>query len=472
MFDPLSKPFVAAEAPLFDGVELSHIVSDIDEPFEIDIAEQPNGTLSIRVREDLHSYVIQGVQSLDLASSIARSTPRPTIDNTHTRLEFITEVDGDFVIRIVSGERVGQQVGPGKPFMTVDGRPNILSYHYLSRYGSAGSETPIQAFDLEFVAMAFDERYHCPQLTGQMANIVTSLWLQDRSDYLRARSVDFHFVRRRHVDGNAISSDMRELLYRLNGSDTATVLRTRPDLFPVNGPLDGPLSKVDLSPSCLENYRYVTEPDCEKRNALRRFLLTNAITAADDLPPAHSPDMADPLNFSQFRKSRRDWSKVSRSPFGDHLGLDDSVSSYCSVANHDGPCLLVFHEYIDDSGDGCSTRYHVIDESRSITTTSLDLAEAILFLRAQEAGDPRVVAFDYDLSFEALLLSGNHIGHGFSVFSFPGLNEAWISIEQHEDGFSGPFDAPERHPTILEAVTRTYELFRAAIAPANPVNRI
>jgi hypothetical protein len=468
MTDYLSRPFVAGDPPLFDGKQVAHISGrkTADGIFDIDIRER-GGAFAMRISAGPKCYVIDGIRSVGDALAVADKLPAPNDFNTHTRLRFISERDGDFIVRIVSGENVGQQVGPGDVFMTEDGRSNLLTYHRLSEYRSEASEIRIQAFDLQYIAMSFDERYHREALTGRRAGIITSTWIHDGSDYLKERSVNYHFAKRHHADGDAISPTIAQRLRAMDAEDAAKVHRSRADLFPINGPIE-PLSRTKISPSAEDNFRYVTKSNPDDRKTMRYELLAKAIETARDLPPPHVPDMADRLDFAGFRASRQTWERVEDSPYSDPTGVSSLLHAYATSTNREGRDLLVFVETYKLLDGARAERRHIVDQGNTVTVSTDDLAEAILFLRAQEAGDPRVAPVAIDLSFEALSENGEHIGNGRSAYSFPDLEGVYVRIREHDDGFSGPFDKTERHPTANAALTAAHENFMDAIAAQTP----
>jgi hypothetical protein len=259
------------------------------------------------------------------------------------------------------------------------------------------------------------------------------------------------------------------MLREMNEKDALEPQRCREDLYPVSGPMP-PLALTNVSPSAEENFRYVSERNPDVRAILRKTAFDLAIKKAADLPPPAVPEAEAPVDFEGFQKSQLHWSRPLGSPF--ELPEEDisRVDSYLATESTAAEGLPIFRQDYVIPGGINSSRYIISVDDRILKFSSNELAEAILFLRAQDAGDPRVTQDRADLSYGALVANGEHTGHGFTCYAFPGLKGLWLRVHQRHDGFCGPFDETVRFASPEETLAATYEQFIEAITPAAPAN--
>lgn len=466
--DILLRPYAAALPPLFAGEKLLQ-------------EERPDGTPVTVIRQgDRHKvrigagasrlcYVIEGIDDVRDAMELARTMPAPNAATTHTTLSAVArDAEHGFVVRVESGERCGSQAGT-KVLLEVEGRVNQMSFHRAADYGLPEAEIPILAFDLRLFAKVFDEGWHFDEMFGGRSGEMRSLWIGDFSDELETRRADYVLVRRQRADGRPAPKGSGS--HRAAGTIEDPV-HCRPDLHPVHGPIEALLT-VDVSPPADVNFRYVTEADPDRRAALRREIMREAVARADreiriDFAPS-GPKL--PLSFEEFLRTAREYRYTDRpnSPYPDPDGVSTWARAYAeSDGAHDG--LLVRQEFykLPDKYRTLASRFHIEAGGRKYTLVSPDLAAAIVYLRAQADGDPRVARSRRNLSYEALAANGEHHGRGWSSFAFPDLPNAYFRIEQTEAGFSSEFSGDERFPSMEQALEAAYATFMEAILEDAP----
>jgi hypothetical protein len=461
-------PFVAGQPPMFSGDLVSSRVRGDGVPVEV--RHIPSRGHLVRIGEGASCYVVDKVIGADVALALADAMPAPSPATTHTVLTHVClDADRGHVVRVEVGEGVGTQIGPKRPFPERPGRVKQLSFYPASSYGDPGSEIPIRAFDLRFVAKTYDEKWHSEELTGRREGVLRSLWLADLSDELEDRCVKYVFLRREY----AVAGDAPQGVGRHAGTISDPV-RVRPDLDPVYGPVE-PLARLDVSPPAEANFRYVTEPDDATRAALRLELTQAAVRKAERrLPISFAPRPRGPMSFPEFVASKREY----RFRHGESAYADPELDPVCDAT-------FVLAQSSDEAVDGLVYRqqfYRMADEyrttaacfhvelgGRKFVVGSSDVAEALLFLRAQADGDPRVSPDRPAIDFAAVAATGEFHGYGWSSFRLPGLEDVYLRIRHHEDGFSTAFSSEEeRFPTVSAALEASYERFMDAAYGGTP----
>lgn len=461
-FSRFSRPFVAGLPPLFAG-EMVFAGRADRVPAQIVFREERGYT--VRLGDGAMCYVIKDVASRRDAIELASTMPAPSKASTHTVLAHICkDAELGHIVRVMSGEGLGWEFQPGAAVDPSNGRPNQLSYHRASAFGDPAAGIETYALDLRFVAKVYDEQYHLDAVTDRRAGILRSLWVVDSSDDLKTNLSNCVFVRRERSGSGPLPQG--------SGRDEAGTVEdpVRTSHGPVYGPVD-PLLRRDLSPSPEINFRYVAEPDEERRRAMREGQLRQAVKSAWDITIPFADPLAKPWSLEAFRKTVRTYriEGEAASPHADPEGVSTNALIYGAEAEGDEG-LTVWEEFYSPNGNerSIASRYHLTFGGRRLTVRTRDAAEGLLYLRAQSEGDPRIRVERRRLSLEGLAETGEHNGWGFTSFSFPEFEGMHLRIEEKEAGFITEF-GDDWFPTLEAALRATYERFMCALLDDAPV---
>jgi hypothetical protein len=461
-YSRLSRPFVAAQPPLYGG-EIVFAGRPAGVPAQVCYREGRGYT--VRIGEGANCYVVKDVALRRDAIELAMTMPSPGKGSTHTVLAHICK-DGHLghIVRVISGESLGWEFQPGAAVDESNGRPNQFSYHRAAGYGDPDAGIATYAFDLRFFARVYDEQYHFDELTGRRPGVLRSTWLVDSSKELKTNRINCVFVRRERSGSGPVPQG--------SGQDEAGTVeepvQTRDD--PIYGPVE-PLSRRDLSPSAEANYRYVSEADDQRRGELHEKHLREAVKAAWDVPISFADPYGKPWSLKAFRKTVRTWriEDEPASPYADPEGVSTNALVYGQEAEGDDNAIVLFEEFYHPDGNerSIASRYHLTIGDRRLTVRTRDVAEGLIYLRAQGEGDPRVSTERPRLTLEELAAAGEHHGHGFTSFSFPQFDGMYLRIEDKEGGFLTEFG--QELPTVEEALRSSYERFMEALFEDVPV---
>lgn len=463
-FSRLSRPFVAGLPPLFAG---EIIFAGRPDRVPVQIVFREGRGYTVRVGEGALCYVVKNVASRQDAVELASAMPAPTKGSTHTVLAHICK-DGELghVVRVMTGEGLGWEFQPGAAVDPSNGRPNQLSYHRAFGYGDPAAGIATHALDLRFFARVYDEQYHLDGVTNRRPGVLRSLWLVDSSDDLKTNLSDCIFVRRERSGSGPLPQG--------SGRDEAGTIEdpVRTSDEPVYGP-GRPLLRRDLSPSAEFNYRYVAEPDEQRRKGMRERQLREAVKSAWDVQIPFTDPSAKPWSLEAFRKTLCTYRIEGEpdSPYADPEGVSTNALIYgTDVEGDEG--LTVWEEFYHPEGNerSIASRYHLTIGGRRLTVRTRDVAEGLLYLRVQAEGDPRVRHERRRLTLEGLAETGEHNGWGFTSFSFPEFEGMHLRIEEKEAGFITEF-GDDCFPSLEVALRASYERFMGALlehAPAPP----
>lgn len=462
-YSRLTRPFVAGQPPLYGG-EIVFAGRPAGGPVQICYREGRGYT--VRIGEGANCYVVKDVALRRDAVELAMTMPPPAAGSTHTALAHICkDAELGHVVRVMTGEGLGWEFQPGSAFDKSNGRPNQFSYHRASEYGDPGAGIDTYALDLRFFARVYDEQYHFDDHTDRKPGVLRSLWVADSSDDLKTNRVDCIFIRRERSGSGPVPQG--------SGRDEAGTVeepvRTRDD--PVYGPVEA-LLRQDLSPSAEVNYRYVAEPDDQLRNGLHERLLRDAVKAAYDIPISFADPTRKPWSLEAFRKTLRSYriEDEPASPYADPEGVSTNALVYGLDAEGNGEAIVLFEEFYHPKRNeqSIASRYHLTFGDRRLTVRTRDVAEGLIYLRAQGDKDPRIGSERPQLALEELASTGQHHGHGFTSFSFPQFDGMHLRIEEKEDGFITELGV-DSFPTVEAALRASYERFMEALLEEVPV---
>jgi hypothetical protein len=463
-YSRLSRPFVAGLPPLFAG-EIVFAGRSDGVPVQIRFREDRGHT--VRIGDGAMCYVIKDVASREDAIELASTMPAPAAGSTHTVLAHVCkDADLGHVVRVMSGESLGWEFQPSKAVDDSNKRPNRFSYHRASGYGSPAAGITTYAHDLGFYARLYDEQYHFDDLTRRQPGVLRSLWVADSSNDLKTNLVECVFVRRERSGSGPVPQG--------SGHDQAGTIedpvRCRSDLDPVRGPIEV-LFRQDLSPSAEANFRYVSEPDRNKREGMHKELLRDAVKAAWTIPISFADPGKRPWSFKAFRKTMRSHriEDEPNSPYADPEGVSTNALVYGQDSDNDDG-FVIFEEFYHPNGNERSTasRFHLMRDGCRVTVRSRDVAEGLTYLRAQIDGDPRVAsAAPRSFTLEELATTGEHHGYGFTSFSFPQFKDMYLRIEEKEGGFRTAF-GDDYFPDVESALRASYERFMVALLDQVP----
>ncbi|MGY3582451.1 hypothetical protein ACVIGB_000625 [Bradyrhizobium sp. USDA 4341] len=102
-----------------------------------------------------------------------------------------------------------------------------------------------------------------------------------------------------------------------------------------------------------------------------------------------------------------------------------------------------------------------------MTVRTRDVAEGLIYLRAQGDKDTRIGSERPQLTLQELASTGQHHGHGFTSFSFPQFDGMHLRIEEKEDGFITELGV-DTFPTVEAALRASYERFMEALLEEVP----
>lgn len=457
-FSRQSRPFVAGQPPLFEG---EIVFSGRPDGVPAQIRFRDGRGYTVRIGEGASCYVVKDVASREDAVELASTMPAPAKGSTHTVLAYICkDPELGHVVRVMTGESLGWEFQPGTAFDKSNGRPNQLSYHRATGFGDPASGIQTYELDLRFFARLYDEQYHFDSVTDRRPGVLRSVWVADSSNELKTNATECVFVRRERSGSGPVPQGSG----RDQEGTVEDPVKCRSDLDPVLGPVEA-LSRKDLSPTAEANFRYVSEANQERRKDMHDRLLRDAVKDAWDVPISFADPERKPWSFEAFRKTARTYriEDETDSPYADPEGVSTNAMVY-GAEEEDDAGFVVFEEFYHPEGNERRTasRYHLMLGDRRMTVRTRDVAEGLIYLRAQSDGDPRVGSERRHLSLEELASTGEHHGYGFTSFSFPQFEGMYLRIEEKDAGFITAF-GDDTFPTAEAALRASYERFMEAL---------